>query len=206
MNYKKILYACIGTFIFLLLILFFYYKNPKKGNNITKSILDLKEYILNISSYEATISAEINSNKNTNRYIIKQWYASPNIFKQEVQAPENIKGLVSTFDGTNLKIENTRLNLIKLYDNYNGITNNILCLGEFIKECKYKEIQTEEINNTIKLKIQTENRYSRYKELMIDKETNLPIEMKVLDENKKTLVYILYNEITINNTTKEDII
>lgn len=27
-----------------------------------------------------------------------------------------------------------------------------------------------------------------------------------MDENKKTLVYILYKEITINNTAKEEII
>ena len=30
--------------------------------------------------------------------------------------------------------------------------------------------------------------------------------MEIMDENKKTLVYILYKEITINKTAKEEII
>ena len=38
-----------------------------------------------------------------------QKYVAPNIFRQEVLEPENIKGLVTTYDGENLKIENTRI-------------------------------------------------------------------------------------------------
>ena len=206
MKNKKIIYVCISFLIFSIIIIFFYYKNSKTGKNISKSNTDLKKYILSISSYEATISAEITTNKNTNKYIIKQWYVSPNLFKQEIQAPENIKGLRLIYDGTNLRIENSRLNLSKIYQNYNCFTNNILCLSNFIEECKEKEITQTENEKEITISIQTEKRYSKFKELKIDKKTKLPIEMKIMDENKKTLVYILYNEITINNTAKEDII
>lgn len=206
MKNKKIIYICFSVLICLIIILFFYYKTQKSGNNISKSISDLKEYILNISSYEAKITVEVNSNKNTNKYIIKQWYKSPNIFKQEVEAPENIKGLKVVFDGTNLKLENTRLNLSKVYENYNAITNSILCLNSFIEECKDKEIKEVEEENKVTLEIETENRYSRFKSLTIDRNTGLPTEMRIMDENKKTLVYILYNEITINKLGEEDII
>ena len=206
MRNKKLIYIFICFLIFSLIILFFYYKNLKTVNNISKSNTDLKNYILSISSYEATISVEVNSNKNTNKYIIKQWYASPNLFKQEIQAPENIQGLKTIYDGTNLKIENSRLNLSKIYQNYNYITNNNLCLNVFLKECKNNEIIQTENENEITIALETNKKYSKYKELTIDRKTKLPLEMKIMDENKKTLVYILYNEITINKTAKEDII
>jgi len=206
MRNKKLIYIFICFLIFSLIILFFYYKNLKTVNNISKSNTDLKNYILSISSYEATISVEVNSNKNTNKYIIKQWYASPNLFKQEIQAPENIQGLKTIYDGTNLKIENSRLNLSKIYQNYNYITNNNLCLNVFLKECKNNEITQIENENEITIGLETNKKYSKYKELTVDKKTKLPLKMKIMDENKKTLVYILYNEITINKTAKEDII
>ncbi len=108
-------------FIFLicLIILIFAYKLSKLGNNINKSD---DNNILNISSYEATIEVQIYSNKNTNKYVLKQKYLSPDIFKQEVIEPENIKGLTTTFDGTNLILENSILSLKKLYESYNSLT------------------------------------------------------------------------------------
>ncbi len=203
MKNKKIIFICI--FIFLVIILIFYYKNQKSGNNISKSITDFKEYILNISSYESTISVEINSNKNTNKYIIKQWYKSPNFFKQEVQEPENIKGLTITYDGANLKIKNSRLNLEKIYKDYNCLTSNILSLNNFIDDCKKNEIEYKETKEEITLGVKNGNKYNYYKTLTINKKNGKPTKMEIKDENKKTLVYILYNEITINGKISEDI-
>ena len=112
--------------IIIAIVTYFSLKNANKnlnyGNNITnKSVEEIEEYILNISSYKAEIILEITSNKNTNRYKLIQKYASPNIFKQEVLEPNNIKGLTTTYDGTNLKIENTSIELSKIYENYNYI-------------------------------------------------------------------------------------
>lgn len=205
MKNKKIVFICIFIFIFLAIISLFYYKNQKSGNNISKSTTDFKEYILNISSYEATISVEINSNKNTNKYLIKQWYKSPNLFKQEVQSPENIKGLITIYDGSNLKIQNSRLDLSKIYNEYKCLSNNILSLNSFIDDCQKTEPKCSETEDEIIIEVINGNKYDWCKRLSINKKTGLPTKMEITDENKKTLVYILYNEITINKTINEDI-
>lgn len=205
MKNKKIVFICIFIIIFITIISIFYYKKQKTGNNISKSVTDYKQNILNISSYEATISVEIKSNKNTNKYIIKQWYNSPNIFKQEVQAPENIKGLITLYDGTNLEIQNTNLNLSKIYNDYNCLSNNILSLNSFIQDLKENESEYIETENETTIEIETKKKYAWYKRLSISKTTGKPTKMEILDENKNTLVYILYNEITINSTNKKDI-
>lgn len=204
MNNKKTIVIII--IIFFIIISTLYYKTQKNGKNISKSIEDLKDYILNISSYEAVTEIEVISNKNANKYIIKQWYASPNIFKQEVQEPENINGLITIYDGSTVRIENSRLNLEKVYDEYNYLSNNILSLNGFIES--YKEIEPtymEEEKEWI-IEIKTDREHMKYQRLIIDKHLNRPIRMEIMDENKKTVIYILYKEITINNTNKEDII
>ena len=113
MNQKRLIgiIVLIVTIIFSISVYFFRknnYKTVEFGNTNIKSAENIKDYILNISSYEAEIILEVTSNKNSNKYKIMQKYSEPNIFKQEVLEPNNIKGLTTTYDGSNLKIDNTR--------------------------------------------------------------------------------------------------
>ena len=45
-------------------------KKTKNGNNMNSQ--EIVDYILNINSYKAQITVEVKSNKNTNKYVIKQ--------------------------------------------------------------------------------------------------------------------------------------
>ena len=187
------------------------YKNLKKGNNMNnKSIEEIEQYILNISSYEAKAQVTIKSNKTTNTYIIKQSYAKDdNAYRQEVLEPENIKGVTFSYDGQNLKIENTKLNLSKIYNNYEYLGDNNLTLKSFIDDySKSNKKSIYEENDTVILETEVlnGNKYQCYKTLYISKSTGLPTKLEVKDINKDTLVYILYNEIEINNLQKEDVL
>ena len=63
------------------------------------------------------------------------------------------------------------------------------------------------ISDTYLKKIENnKNKYSIYKKLYIDKQTAKPIKLEVQDINQKILVYMLYNEIKINSTNKEQIL
>lgn len=198
-----ILIFIICTIIFLC----FAYKKNILGNNINKSDYN---NILNISAYEAIAEVEIYSNKNTNRYVLKQMYFEPNIFKQEVIEPENLKGFTITFDGTNLNLEHRSLELQKKIIDYSSMQGNSLSLISFIEEYKNnpnneeEETQNEKI---LKLKINnSKNKYVMYKKLYINKNNNLPSKMEILDINQNRTVYILYREIKINKTSKEDVL
>ena len=50
-------------------------------------------YILNISSYEAEIEVTVESNKNTNKYVVEQTYKKDGSAKQVVLEPSNISGI-----------------------------------------------------------------------------------------------------------------
>ncbi|MBO5005181.1 MAG: hypothetical protein J6D03_08090 [Clostridia bacterium] len=130
MKNKKVIIFVIVLAIIAIIVFFFIKKNYKKiniGNNITnKSIEQIEEYILNISSYKARIEVEVISNKNENKYILMQKYVSPNISKQEVLEPSNIKGIETIYNGTNLTINNSSLGLSSIYENYQYMVDNCL--------------------------------------------------------------------------------
>ena len=125
-------------------------KTSKIGNNSTSQ--EIVEYILNISSYEAQIEVEIKSNKNTNKYKIKQKYINNENNTQEIIEPNNIQGVKIIKEGKNLKIENTKLSLTKIIENYQEITQNNLDLSSFIENYKNNaNSKYIEENNEIKM-------------------------------------------------------
>ena len=198
---KKFLGALVIISIAMIFIYFAFFKesqvkNYKIGNNSTSQ--EIVNNILKISSYETTIEVEVQSNKNSNKYILKQKYIGPNNLEQEVIEPENIKGIKIIKNQNELKVENSKLSLSKLYNNYEAMTDNNLDLISFIENYKSSEKSYyEEDNNTIIMKTECKNnnKYMKYKELYVDKNTIKPTKMEIKDDSKKTLIYILYNEV-----------
>ena len=202
--------------ILLLTILTFYFfinknnklfnKNSNIGNNITnKSIQEIEEYILNISSYEAKLEVTVQSNKNTNKYILKQKYINSKLEEQVVVEPSNIEGLTILYENGKLTVNNTKLNLQTVYDNYEEITKNNLWLNSFIEEYKNNNNRSiSEDSNYVIMTVNTAKNYEKVETLYIDKNTGNPEKMIIQDKNQKNMVYILYNEIRINNLSKED--
>ena len=208
---KKIFIILIVIILILAIFFGFFYKKTvkvfKSGNNKTSQ--EIVDYILGISSYEVKVTVEVNSNKNSNKYILKQQYVSPNINTQEVIEPSNIAGIKLINDGTSLTLKNSKLGLNTVFENYTYLGDNCIDLISFIEDYKksnesnYEENDIEIIMKTLS---QNSNKYTKYKKLYIDKKTANPTKLEIKDDNEKTTVYILYNEVKINSINKEDVL
>ncbi len=211
-NNKKIYILIIGIVVIGIGIFsifkFLNYKNTKMGNNIVdKTLMEIEDYILNISSYDAEIEVAVESNKNTNKYIIKQKYASPNFASQEVVEPKNIEGLTIKFDGNNLEISNSKLSLNTIYENYNYIADNVLWLSDFIENYKNNGGIINEKDGIIVMETKKDNnKYSVTEKLYIDRNANKITKLIIEDENKKNRIYITYNKIEIGSLNKEEVL
>lgn len=199
---SKKLYISIFTLTIILFVIFFAFfmvKNFKTGNN--KSSQDMVNDILNIKSYNTTIEVEVKSNKNQNKYIIEQSYKSENENSQEVIEPSNISGVKIIKENGVLKLENSKLNLLSVFENYNYLSENDLDLSSFINDYKNNKNSnyTENDNEII---IKTENINSKnktIKKLYINKKNGKIEKMEIEDTNKKIAVYILYREVNVNS-------
>lgn len=198
---KKKYWLILLIIILLIIGIIFIEKSLKKdktGHN--KNSQEIVDYILNLNSYEAQITVTVTSNKNNNKYIIKQTYQKPDVSTQEIIEPSNIAGVRIENNGENLKIENTNLNLSKILENYKYITDNCLDLSSFIEDYSNSDKSSyEEKNQEIIMKTdnKSQNIYLQEKTLHINKETMLPTKMEIKDNKQKTTIYILYNEVKI---------
>lgn len=206
---KKTIIVILIAFIILISLIIFinmYYKNKNVGNNMSnKNIEEIEEYILNISSYKAKIEVKVESNKNSNKYILEQEYKKDNYSQQTVLEPSNIEGMTMRYENNTLKLNYSKLNLTAIYENYTDLMDNYLWINSFIEDYKSaKESNNASIKDDGKLILMetktrnSNNKYVYNKQLTIDKETGKPSKLLIQDINKKNIVYILYNEITFN--------
>ena len=188
----------------LLLILCIFYicyfsmvKNMKIGNN--KSSQEMVENILNMKTYEAIIEVEVNSNKNQNKYILRQKYNEKESY-QEVLEPSNIKGVKIIKQEGNLKLENSKLNLTSIYENYDCLSENNLDLDCFVNDYKNSNnSKYREENEKIIMETNSNNNPKINKILYINIKTGKPEKLEIVDTNKKNTVYILYKEVDVNS-------
>lgn len=201
MKNKKILILAIILFITMMIVILIFFKNNtaksfKIGNNTSSQ--EIVDYILNIKSYETIVDVETRSNKNENKYVIKQSYNGEDENSQEILEPSNIEGVKMVRSGKTLKLENTNLKLTSIFENYDYLSQNCLDLSSFIDEYKNDaNSKWEEKNGEIIMK--TNLSKNMKKELYISKENGKPLKMNIEDTNKKTAIYILYREVNVNS-------
>ena len=200
---KKFLFIILAIAILLVIISIIFSKKSYEtinigNNNLNKTLEEVEDYILNIKEYTATIEVTVNSNKNSNKYLIKQNHKEKND-EQEVLEPDTIKGVKLEYKDSSLKIENSNLNLKKIYNNYPYIERNILWLNSFIEEYRNSEQRNiTEKNEEIVMQIKRKkDKKIVTEELILDKKTLKPTKLSIMDNSKNVIVYILYNEIEI---------
>lgn len=193
-NKLKIIICILLILSIFIICYFFMVKNIKIGNN--KNSQEMVDDILNMKTYETIIEVEVNSNKNQNKYVLKQKYNEEESY-QEVLEPSNIKGVKITRTEGNLKLENSNLNLTSIFENYSYLSENNLDLSCFINDyksnnnSKYREDDNQIVMET--------NGNNDYKTLYINKKTGKPEKLEIVDANKKNTVYILYKEVDVNS-------
>lgn len=210
MKNKKIIFISILVLAIVSILIFILlktnYKNKNFGNNMSnKNLEEIEKYILDISSYTAKMDVTVESNKNTNKYVMEQRYEKGKKSKQKILEPANIEGLEIIYEDNKLTINNAKDNLKTMYENYPNLMENCLWLNAFIEDYKTEKNEGKasivEKNGKVIMATKTRNENNRYiysKELHIDKVAGKIEKLVVQDINKKNLIYILYNEITVN--------
>ena len=197
----KIIAFIIIVIITLLICNFFIktnYKTKESGNN--KSIQEIEQYILNVTSYKAKIKVTVSSNKNANFYEFEQEVRGQSYSRQLALSPDSLSGMEIIYENGVITLQNTKYNLSQIYENYPYISTNSLFLTSFIegyRNADEKEI-TQEDEKIQMSYISKVNKYNNKQILYINKASLEPQNLQVYDINNALKVDIIYNEIELN--------
>ncbi len=192
---KKIVFFVI---IFCTIFGFLYYKNFLFGNNISKNRSE-KDILNDMEQYQAEINVRVVSNKTQNEYVMKQ-EVNGNYCMQEVIQGESIEGIKIELNQNNLKVSNAKLNLEKVYENYNNLLDHAMFLNCFVQDYKNEENTSNyfEENGELIFEVKlnrNQNTYIKYKKLYIDSQTQKPTKLEIKDNTKNKTICIIYNNI-----------
>ena len=196
----KILAFIIIVIITLLICNFFIktnYKTKESGNN--KSIQEIEQYILNVTSYKAKIKVTVSSNKNANFYEFEQEVRGQSYSRQLALSPDSLSGMEIIYENGVITLQNTKYNLSQIYENYPYISTNSLFLTSFIegyRNADEKEI-TQEDEKIQMSYISKVNKYNNKQILYINKASLEPQNLQIYDINNGLKEDIIYKEIKI---------
>lgn len=199
---KKTIIIIFLIFIICVLGIIIFIKKPNNtykilnvGNNSNENITldEIEKMLLNIKYYEAAIEVTVKSNKNTNKYLMKQVHCA----EQDIQTiiePSDLEGVEMIYRDNKLEVKNSKLNVSKIYSDYPYIDDNALWLNSFLKDYKNVNPKIKEEKNEFIIEVESQKIKKR---LYIEKNSKNISKMEITDANKNDRVYILYNEITL---------
>lgn len=195
MKSKYIIFIFFIIFIIFLIII---YNLQESGNNIiNQNQKKIIEKILTIKEYKAKLKVTVYSNKNQNQYEIEQFEnIEQNKSSMKVINNSDISDVIIELKDNTLSITNTDLNLKKLYKNYMPITKNYLFISNFFEKVDLEK--NEETDEYIILTANGNNeRYLHKQTLYINKRSNLPEKMIIMDNEQNVKTIIEYIEIEL---------
>lgn len=197
---KKIV---IFVIIFCVIFVILYYKNFLFGNNIIKNrnANKMEDILGNMNNYEAEIEITVSSNKTQNKYVMQQ-VVNGDYSMQEVIEGDSIEGVKIERNQNNLKVSNTKLNLEKVYDNYQNLLDNSLFLNsftaDFVNEVNDSNYFEENGEMIFEVKLNSnQNTYIKYKKLYVNSQTKKPTKLEIKSHSQKETICILYNNIEL---------
>ena len=195
---KRIMY--IFVLICIIFFMIFYYIFLLSGNNINRNQKEFVEEILKkLKSYEANLTVVVNSNKNNNEYKMYQEVSSKSS-KLVVNNPQNVNGLCIELKENKLIISNEKTKMQKVYENYNNFVNESIFLNTFIEDYENNKAEIEENEQEIIVKLEmkdNEDTYIKFKELYINKESEIPTKLIIKDNNQSIKMSIIYTDMKI---------
>lgn len=192
---KKIFIVAI---IFILVISVFYcYKFFIPGNNKSvKDVNELNEYILNIKNYNLEAKITVNSNKNTNTYLLKEKNEMGSLVTEIINESAN-NGIICEYKDESLTIKNTQLGLPRIFADYKELFSNPIDLNSFIQDYKLddkKEIKTKDDYYIVSVKnMSTQNKYTTHKVMYFSRSKNRIERIEVKDINNNKTIIIEYS-------------
>jgi len=193
LKYLRILMAALSLMIIM----------SACGNRLTSDrFQSIQKKLFELKSYKCTAEIRIVNNKNTTKYIVKQYYVHPSKFKIEVLEPEFIKGLLTISDGSETRVFNPKLDVNNTYvsESIIKLTGNNMLLTYFFSNYVSSEKSKMEISGgkyRLKTYIPSETDYMAAEILDISREGHPEI-LEIFDKEGRVKIEVKYTEFVMN--------
>lgn len=184
----------------------------KQADKEISTMEKIQQQLLNMQNYACVATVEHISNKNTKTYEMKQFCKKTGEYRLEMLAPENVEGIVTTYNGKTICQYNPRVaGQIKKDIESSAYVDEMLLMA-FIRNYLQSEetaVTTLKFDSSkctvLEAIIPGEHKYLATQKLWVDNELLIPKQLIIYDKEQKERVKVTYNEFKFNAQLEDKI-
>lgn len=204
---KKFLSVCMSLILIAILA-----ACTAKGGEVMSDMERIQKQFLEMNNYACIATVEHISKRGTKSYETKQYYKKTGEYRLEMLAPENIKGIITTYNGKTICQYNPNVENKIRKDLESSEYVDEMFLGAFIKNYLKSEETSIAVSKFDKSKctvleavIPGEHKYLSTEKLWIDNETLLPKQLVIYDKDGDERIRVTYGEFQWNAELEDKI-
>jgi len=170
-----------------------------------KSFEKVGNRLLKLTAYTCDVTMRVTNNKSTMEYKLKHFYKSPDKYRLEVLAPEELKGQVTIYNGSSSYIYHPKINRYLVTENFSNSVEYNSFIGSFMNHIKKtdnirvsKEKDGEKELLVLEFEVPEGNDYMHLEKLWIDAEKAQPVKAEIYGDDGKITVLLYYNNFVYN--------
>jgi len=171
---------------------------------------DLSRKLLKLEDYTCDVKMRVTNNRSTMEYQLRHFYKSPDRYRLEVLAPEELKGQVTVYNGKSSYIYHPGINQYLVTEDFPGSVEYNSFIGSFMEYIKTPEkikISSEREGQknlyVLEFEIPESSSYMSVERLWLDPEAAVPVKAEIYGSDGKKNIEIYYYNFVCNPGLKD---
>lgn len=175
-----------------------------------RSFEEVSKRLLKLEAYTCNVTMRVANNKSIMEYKLKHFYKSPDKYRIEVLAPEELKGQVTVYNGSRSYIYHPVIDQYLITENFSGSVEYNAFIGSFMNQVR----KTEEIKVSsekdgerelivVEFEVPEPNNYMQHERLWLDAENIVPVKAVIFGNDGKAAVEVYYDNFVYNPGLKD---
>lgn len=177
-----------------------------------KSLEEVNKRLLKLKTYTCDVTMRVTNNKSTMEYKMKHFYKSPDKYRIEVLAPEELQGQVTIYNGHISYIYHPGINQHLITEDFSDSVEYNSFAGSFMEhigkadniKISYEKYDEDECV-VIEFEMPGPNRYMHIEKLWIDGSEIVPLKAEIYGSDGKTYIEIYYDSFVFNPKLEDGI-
>lgn len=170
----------------------------------------LSRRLLKLEDYTCDVKMRVTNNRSTMEYQLRHLYKSPDRYRLEVLAPEELKGQVTIYNGKSSYIYHPGINQYLVTEDFPGSVEYNSFIGSFMEYIKTPEktkISSEKEGKkelyVLEFEIPESNSYMSVERLWLDPEEAVPVKAEIYGSDGKKNIELYYYNFVCNPGLKD---
>ncbi|MTI48658.1 LolA family protein [Sporosalibacterium faouarense] len=173
---------------------------------------EIQKQFNNMESYECTATILIKGEDASRKYKAKHIYKKPDKYLIEIIEPEESKGMMTIYNGSETWLKHPQINQTFHFDSQSGFMDMNTFIGYFFRVGiteKHRELKSDILSNqeqiVITVDIPEDNKYRKSEKIWINKKNFVPYKLYIFDKEGNSTIEVYYSDFKYNVDIKDEL-